>query len=1112
MKLKQLTIDNIASIEHAVIDFDAAPLADEHLFLISGETGSGKSTIIDCICLALYGNTPRLNAAKKLSYPTTGKQDGIIDDDLKTDDPRQLLRRGTVSADIRLTFDDDEGTPYVATWHVHRSRQKINGALQKVVRVIETDEGAAKQSICTKIEDLNRFAKDVIGLEMNEFFRTVVLAQGKFAEFLNSDEDDKARLLERMTGTEIYAQIGAKIFEKCRDVETERNTLLEQLQGIHLLGEDEKTQINKDMSVHIQTQTDIIKQGEGAKLMIQWLDDKSRNEQELAQKKQELTEKQATTREEDYTKKQQLVTDWDATSEPRRELRENQRAERQIQVLQEEKPAMQQEFDRLCAALRAARKKLASQQEKLSETEIFLRQEASNRDMYKGIKGIKTLLRQRQTEQDNITKFTEALHQEENRKPKVEANVKSTGDAVRKQDNQVKQLEAEYEKMDVAGINSQKDALNNAKQAVTQLITDNDAISQAKDRLDGFKNEQATEQQSREKLLASLPDKRTIKEQAKAAVERETDWNNLLEQAHKTLHHGDTCPVCGNVIEKLSEPKGENVLEELRKRLKQAENDLNTTETNIAASDKAIKRTQGLIASAEKEVARLTEVCSEQWQQTSRLLAQCGIIVEAQANNDQANALISTIDKATVGLNARLQEATALNNRITAERNKLSQVNESHNTAKIDLNTVIESIKHQNDVIKLSTEKVKALTHDLDTMFAMPDWQERIANEAGFIQDLEQKATEYQRMEESAQQLKQDIGIAQSVLPAMEDNKQNIVGLVDNGIVDVNVPDNLDELWRQFENRNINWNNQLNNERGKAEQARQALDKYLNDNPGMTADRLKSIDSHQAVEIEEIRQIQKDLADQITHMQGEISALTKRQKEIAATKPDFQEDNREKLDVIYQSCQNKQQEITTLIAELKARLKADEDNQKAVGEKKEALEKAESVYGQWYELKEMLGDSKGATFRKIAQSYILSELLGTANGYLRHFNDRYELEASPGTLVIMVRDLLQGDITSVNTLSGGESFMVALALALALSSTTGKMFCVDTLFIDEGFGSLSENYLDNVMETLNRLYEMGGRRVGIISHVKLLRERVSTQIQVERDPGNNTVSRINVVS
>lgn len=1106
MKLKQLTIDNIASIEHAEINFDAAPLENEHLFLITGETGSGKSTIIDCLCLALYGDTPRMDAAKGTEYTNN------LADTLQTDNVRQLLRRGAAKAEICLTFDDKEGTPYVATWEVHRARNKVDGNIQSVTRTLSTDEGVTPAYHEHNMKKINQRVSELIGLDMNQFFRTVVLAQGKFSEFLNSDEDDKAKLLEKMTGTEIYTQVGKKIFLTFREKENVRNNLLEQVQNITLLDDTEKKQIAEDIATHTSEQETTLKLSEGAKKMAQWLDDKAQNERDLAEKQKNLAEKEELTRQADYLEKRQLAADWELTIEPRRELKEARQAQMQIQTLKGKKPAMQEEFDVLCAALRATIDHLEGQCQQLAETEDFLQQEKPNREMYNGIKSIKTLLKQRKDEQTNVGKYTQALQQEQTRQPKVQGIVQSTLEAAQQQEEVVKQLETKYNEMDVTGINTQKDALNDAKQALTLFKNADYTQGQIEQRVTEMKSALEGERNTLNQVLDTLGDKQTIKEQAQAAVDRETDINHLIEQAHKSLHVGEKCPICGNDIVKLLEPKGEHVIEDLRKRLKLADDNLKKTETDIAASRKTIKQMEQQVAKADEELKNSTTARNRQWEESARLLKRCDITVETMPDSVRVDEIIITLDKRVETLNDAIKQATELQKSIKAERDKLTTLTRSHNDAKIDLNKVNESIKHQQEAIKISTEHVHSLTHDLDAQFTMKDWQERIAQDEEFIQKLESEAADYRHKETSAQQLKEVISKTAALIPAMEDNKRNIAGLTDSGNVTDHVPEKLDEQWRLFENKCINWNNQLENEQSKEQRATQALNTFLSGNTAIDLPRLTALEGYQQSEIDAIKSSQQQLNDSITHMRGEISSLAKRQQDLAGMKPDFHEENREKLDSIYTESQNKYKELSEKIATLKARLSTDAENEKALGKKKEALEKAEAEFQLWSEFCEMLGDSSGSKFRRIAQSYILGELLDAANHYLNKFNNRYELVASPGKLVILVRDQQQGDLTSVNTLSGGESFMVSLALALALSSSMGKIFSVDTLFIDEGFGSLSPTYLDNVMETLNQLYNIGGKRVGIISHVEMLKERVTTQIQVYRDPNDNTVSRVKVVS
>ena len=181
---------------------------------------------------------------------------------------------------------------------------------------------------------------------------------------------------------------------------------------------------------------------------------------------------------------------------------------------------------------------------------------------------------------------------------------------------------------------------------------------------------------------------------------------------------------------------------------------------------------------------------------------------------------------------------------------------------------------------------------------------------------------------------------------------------------------------------------------------------------------------------------------------------------------------------------------------------------------KEALQQRISVlteeYAQWKRLCDPFGNADGSLFQKIAQSFILGNLLHSANHYLKSLHPRYSLEVITGTLYMSLVDAYQGYATRfVSSLSGGESFLVSLSLALALADI-GQNLAVDTLFIDEGFGSRSGEELSNAINTLRALHRSNGRHVSIISHVESIKECIPVQIQVIKE-GNHSSSLVKVI-
>jgi exonuclease SbcC len=194
--------------------------------------------------------------------------------------------------------------------------------------------------------------------------------------------------------------------------------------------------------------------------------------------------------------------------------------------------------------------------------------------------------------------------------------------------------------------------------------------------------------------------------------------------------------------------------------------------------------------------------------------------------------------------------------------------------------------------------------------------------------------------------------------------------------------------------------------------------------------------------------------------------------------------------------------------EITFRIRQDTDHKKRVGALLSEIEAGEALYANWQKLNELLGSADGKKFRQIAQEYTLDTLLGYANIHLQVLSSRYQLSKVPDSLALQIKDKDMGDeIRSVHSLSGGESFLVSLALALGLSHLSSNRMKVESLFIDEGFGSLDPATLSIAMDALERLHNQG-RKVGVISHVQEMTERIPTQIRVLKLP--NGKSKIEV--
>lgn len=1025
MKIKKLEIKNIASIAKASIDFTRPPLSDAPIFLICGETGSGKSTILDAICLALYNKTPRLTNGRL--KPENAYEDGSQTINIQS--ATQLLKKGEKEGGISLHFEGADGSDYLAEW---KCRVNRNGRLENETWTITDSAGHTDSS---KNEARIARMAEIIGLNYDEFCRTAMLAQGQFTRFLKAEAKEKSDILEKITGTEIYARIGTRIHQKAKEASDALKTAGMEVNSVTLLSDDQRSgyleeaakidnAITKD-SATIQLLDSLLKAFEGIATAEAAIS-KSTGELESAK-----------------TKYAALTGDL--------LFRKNSAAQKI------------KEAENLAASIR--------------------KQEA-HAGMFGNIQAIeshlKNILTQRQTrrrQEERLETEKKRLDETGRQLSALEAEKTKAQQTLEEKTAAVKEAEQARMALNPDEVDKERKALDHLNTLIGQAGTAYAEIRQKEENLTTAKSDCAKAGEDIEAARAALA---TLEERVKTADreynEVRTAYDkqaqvldkaavNLREWIRKT--HSPTCPVCNSKISALPSEEDEEdllkpfkeLLEKKREEKQSADEAFTRARTELSAKESARATAESRIRQAERDTVKLKEEFAGKF---SRL----GISGKEDNLTEILDSLKCSTDnrkrsneEAIAAINTKQKDLDAANHDLNRFRKEV------YEPAAADCATkekeVLTSKADIANAQNLAETALKSETGSLDEagqLISIQGWQKSWKEDPdNFISTLKEEAKSYNEATGTYSRLERDIKTLNDTIKSACEAHDRIIA-VDPGF-----------------------------------NTGHAAAKQFQGDPVFEWGALESgIKTARAG----IGQASKDKAacnEILTKAFEQNTSLPKDKDKLLERKSVI---NKEMMD------------LSARMGEIKSKLEDDDNKRSTLKDKIRKRDAASMTNAQWDTLDRLLGGVDGFTFKKIAQSYIMQDILDHANAYLKKIASRYELTAQPGSLVILVKDTEDGGVRSGNTLSGGESFVISLSLALGLSSLAENSISVDTIFIDEGFGTLSQEWLNSVMAALEKLSSKSGRHVGIISHIEDLQKRIPTVIEVKKTDA--TTSEIHI--
>lgn len=1152
MKIQKIYIKNLNSLsgEHH-IDFNKNPLAESTLFAITGPTGSGKSTILDAVCLALYNASPRQdNTITSTSLSKSGA----------------LISKGATESVVSVEYTQEDKL-YKSQWSIAYNRNgNLNERKQELSFFNLSINDWDLLETNTKVPIRNT---QITSLDFIQFTRSVLLAQGQFSALLNAGKEERYSLMEKITGDDIYRKIGKKVFEQYTNLKNNLEEVKKALENIQLLSEEEYLNYEHQLAT-LEKELILLNEEKNVKSSLKKTKENIDNytrllnkvEADLTSWDQENTEFLPNRKRMDlYDSYHPLLNDRDLINQKNifvKELdqqmfRDNislDRKEKEIQdkltywsdllhislnkdtfieVLSQKMKAIQVGIDdknkknegyqtALSEQIRAQQNYENSEKEKIEKSQLVLQNQANKEEAWTKIETFKAdiplfeklphgqqIFNSLVTHRNTLFKelgidLQIKLEDARNTVEKEEQNLFAQLEAIRKLGERSKIEQAFDENIEVGNqlgqILFQLRHILKLEDDLKKILQNNASLEEE---LTSLKNQSAaTEEEIIQHSTALSEIEKII---ALAAKEKD------LALLRENLVEGEPCPLCGSI----HHPGITEISDQL---LSSKRNFLDTSLKNLnRAKEDTLKKISQHSAEKGSNESRIEEITNQK---------------ESFLRSEQTLKFLNVKEDLTISLEK-------LNTLLKVNSTQKEEI-QSIKTALNKLDSLQEKWQKEKDKLylfdNLEVEKAEILSFFIENL-NISDFNEI----KPFLQDLSKKHVEYKRLEDEYRQLEKDLDLNKTVL---------------DGIIK-NIQKNLEELNQRKEATHeahlllkeaierLDQLPKIENPLNHLVEEPIAIQQLLSDSSSLTKEITKNNKEKGELEVELsglnnlfVQNIQKAgfsspealesinlTPDERKEFRSKKDQLDQRYSSHQTNKNNYKEelkklelqDNPEiNLSQITNELEHLEKSFSNLFTQKGSIGQILETDRRArIKYEKELLEieKKKKALRPYELLNTMIGDAQGKKFNEYAQELTLKRLLQATNQNLALINARYLLDMpqkgeNDSDLYVIDQYMGNNRRAAKSTLSGGESFLVSLSMALGLSDLASGKAELGNLFIDEGFGSLDPATLESAISMLEEIQYRRGRRIGIISHVSELKERITTQIRVTPTLGGNS--------